>query len=124
MYDVPKGSAGALVNAIRDVMWTSENKAIGRAVVTPDGRLVVLAAPGIQSGVQTLVEEVAKHPPQGAQTVELHLFSRAREARRDPATSIPLGVGEIAQALDEVEPFAGAAGVHPRAARRALVAAR
>jgi hypothetical protein len=72
-----------------------ENNNIGRAVVTPDGRLAVLATPTVQTGVQALVDEIAKHPPTFEQTVELHYFLVLGK----PAASVqplPPGVSEIA----------------------------
>jgi hypothetical protein len=101
-YDVPKGPAGSLVRTISDVMWLGgESRNVGRAVVTPDGRLAVLAAPGVHSGVETLVDEVKKHPPIADQTVTLHYFLLIG----NPAPSAqpyPAGVGEIKDALDEI----------------------
>jgi hypothetical protein len=100
-YDVPKGTASSLVTTIKDVMWMGDNKNIGRAVVTPDGRIAVLASPGVQMGVQTLVDEVAKHPPTSAQTVELHYFLMLGKPAATPQPPPP-GVAEIQPALDEI----------------------
>jgi hypothetical protein len=100
-YDVPKGTASSLVTTMKDVLWMGENKLAGRAVVTPDGRLAVLAPPAVQSGVRALVDEVAKHPPASNQTVELHYFLVLGKpaASAQPA---PVGAGEIQPALDEI----------------------
>jgi hypothetical protein len=102
-YDVPRGTASSLVTTIKDVMWMGENKNIGRAVVTPDGRIAVLATPAVQAGVQTLVDEVAKHPPASGQgqTVELHYFLVLGKPAASPQPA-PAGVGEIQPALDEI----------------------
>lgn len=100
-YDVPKGTASSLVTTIKDVMWMGENKNIGRAVVTPDGRIAVLATPAVQMGVQGLVEEVAKHPPTGNPTVELHYFLVLGKPSAAPQPP-PLGAAEIQPALDEI----------------------
>ena len=100
-YDVPKGTASALVKTITSVMWMGENNNIGRAVVTPDGRLAVLATPSVQTGVQTLIDEVAKHPPTSEQTVELHYFLVLGKPAGS-AQPLPPGVSEIAPALDEI----------------------
>ena len=106
-YDVPKGTARSLVATIKDVMWIGENKNMGRAVVTPDGRLAVLATPGVQAGVQTLVDEVAKHPPAAEQTVTLHYFLVLGKPAPS-AQPYPGGVGEIKDALDEIVRSQGA----------------
>ncbi len=64
-YDVPKGSARAFLATFKDTFWMggkadgSDQKLVGRAAITPDGRLAVLATPNVQPGVQTLVDEVA-----------------------------------------------------------------
>lgn len=98
-YDVPKGTAGELVNTIKDVLWMNENKNVGRVAVTPDGRLAVLATPPVQSGVQQLIDEVTKHPPKADPTVTLHYFL---VLGKPGAAPYPNGVGEIKPALDEI----------------------
>ena len=102
-YDVPKGTASLLVSAFKDVMWMGENKLVGRAIVTPDGRLAVLATPGVQAGVQSLVDEVTKHPPLAATdpTVELHYFLVLGKPAAT-AQPYPAGVDEIKEGLDEI----------------------
>jgi hypothetical protein len=100
-YDVPKGTASSLLTTFKDIMWMGDNKLVGRAVITPDGRLAVLATPAVQAGVQSLVEELTKHPPTGDQTVELHYFLVLGKAAAAPQ-AYPAGVGEIKQALDEI----------------------
>ncbi len=99
-YDVPKGSASSLMTTFKDLMWMGDNKLTGRAVVTPDGRLAVLATPSVQTGVQALVDEVTKHPPTSDQTVELHYFLVL--AKPGAATPYPVGSTEIKAALDEI----------------------
>src|SRR4051812_35080220 len=66
-YDVPKGTGSSLVATFKNVMWMGVDKNVGRAVVTPDGRLAVLATPAVQAGVRALVDEVAKHPSASSQ---------------------------------------------------------
>jgi hypothetical protein len=102
-YDIPKGSATSLLYTFKDVMWMGDkNQMVGRAVLTPDGRLAVLATPGVQSGVEALVEEVKKHPPPAAdQTVTLHYFLVLGKPAPS-ATPYPAGSGEIKEALDEI----------------------
>jgi hypothetical protein len=101
-YDVPKGTASSLVTTFKDVMWMGDkNQSVGRAVVTPDGRIAVLATPAVQAGVQTLIDEVAKHPPASGQTVEIHYFLVFGKPAATPQPA-PAGVGEIQPALDEI----------------------
>jgi hypothetical protein len=100
-YDVPKGSARALVATLGDTLWMGDQKLVGRAVVTPDGRLVVLAPRHVHAGVETLVAEVAKHPPTYEQSVELHYFVLLGKPAAAP-TPPPPGLGEVQPALDEI----------------------
>src|SRR5262245_61767271 len=72
-YEVPKGTARSLVATLKDTFWMGEQqKLLGRASISPDGKLAVLAPANVQPGVQALVEEVTKHPPNYDQTIELH----------------------------------------------------
>lgn len=99
-YDVPKGTASSLMTTMKDVLWMGDNRQnVGRAVVTPDGRLLVLATPSVQAGVQSLVDEVTKHPPTTDQTVELHYFLVLAKPGSAP---YPAGANEIKPALDEI----------------------
>jgi len=101
-YDVPKGSARAVVTTLSDTFWMGENQArLGRAAITPDGRLTVLASQNVQAGVQTLVDEVTKHPPTYEQSVELHYFVLRGKPAASPQPP-PAGVSEIQPALDEI----------------------
>lgn len=100
-YDIPKGTGSSLVTTFKDVMWMGDNNLAGRAVVTPDGRLAVLATPAVQAGVRTLIDEVAKHPPASSQTVELHYFLVIGKPAASPQPPPP-GVAEIQPALDEI----------------------
>jgi hypothetical protein len=101
-YDIPKGSATSLLYTFKDVMWMGDkNQNVGRAVLTPDGRLAVLATPGVQAGVEALVEEVKKHPPAADQTVTLHYFLVLGKPTPS-AAPYPAGSGEIKEALDEI----------------------
>jgi hypothetical protein len=108
IYDVPKGTAGALATTLKDVTWLGEvaggatgGRNIGRAVVTPDGRLAVLATPAVQAGAQTLVDEVTTHPPQAEQSVELQYFIVYGKPAPSPQP-LPPGGAEIKPALDEI----------------------
>ena len=102
-YDVPKGTARSLVYTLKDALWLggTEQKTVGRAVITPDGRLAVLAAPNVHTGVQTLVDEVAKHPLKYDQTIELHYYLLLAKPASSPQP-LPPGVGDIKPALEEI----------------------
>jgi hypothetical protein len=100
-YDVPKGTGSSLVATFKDVLWMGTDKNVGRAVVTPDGRLAVLATPAVQAGVRVLVDDVAKHPPAASQMVELHYFLVIGKPAASPQPP-PAGVAEIQPALDEI----------------------
>jgi hypothetical protein len=101
-YDVPKGTVRPLRSAIKDALWLNENqKNVGRAVVTPDGRLAVLATRNVQAGVKALVDEVAKNPPTLEQTIELRywlLVGHPAPAAQPP----PAELAEIQPALTEI----------------------
>jgi hypothetical protein len=107
-YDVPKGSARSVVATLDSTFWVgSDQKRIGRAAITPDGRLAVLATQSVQTGVQTLVEEIAKHPPTFEQSIELHYFVLLGKPAASPQPP-PAGVSEIQPALDEIARSQGA----------------
>jgi hypothetical protein len=100
-YDVPKGSARAVVSTLGDTFWMGDQKLVGRASITPDGRLAVLATQNVQGGVQTLVDEITKHPPTFEQSIELHYFVLLGKPAASPQPP-PAGVSEIQLALDEI----------------------
>jgi hypothetical protein len=101
-YDVPKGAARAVVSTLNATFWMGDQQKLpGRASVTPDGRLVVLATQNVQVGVQTLVDEVTKHPPTFEQSIELHYFVILGKPAPSPQPP-PAGVTEIQPALDEI----------------------
>lgn len=101
-YDVPKGSARSVVSTLDNTFWVgTDQKRIGRAAITPDGRLAVLASQNVQTGVQTLVDEITKHPPTYEQSIELHYFVLLGKPAASPQPP-PAGVSEIQPALDEI----------------------
>jgi hypothetical protein len=100
-YDVPRGTARQVVASLKDVLWMGDQKIVGRAVVTPDGRLAVLAPPNIQSGIQPLIDEVRKRPAKYEQGIELHYFVVVGKPATSPQPPPP-GAGEIQNALDEI----------------------
>jgi hypothetical protein len=100
-YEVPKGSARSVVSTLGDTFWMGDQKLIGRATITPDGRLAVLATQNVQVGVQTLVDEITKHPPTYEQSIELHYFVVFGKPAASPQPP-PAGASEIQSALDEI----------------------
>lgn len=100
-YEVPKGTVRALTTTIKDALTLDEKTTIGRATVTPDGRLAVLAPQNVQANVQQLIEEVASHPPKYDQTIELHYWVVLGKPMATPQPPVP-GAGEIQPALDEI----------------------
>jgi hypothetical protein len=102
-YEVPKGTVRGLESVVKDVFWVPEKAPpIGRATVTPDGRLAVVAPHNVQAGVERLVEQVSKSPPPPEQTIELHYWLLvARPAAT--ASPLPPGTSEIEPALAEIQ---------------------
>jgi hypothetical protein len=101
-YAVPKGSARSIVAVLDATFWVGEQqKRYGRVAVTPDGRVAVLAPANVQTGIETLVDEVAKHPPTFDGMIELHYFVVVGK----PGSSdqpFPPGMSEIQPAFDEI----------------------
>lgn len=106
-YEVAGENAAEVRGVLKTVLfWGSDGKDsqkfIGRADVTSDGRLVVLASEDVQSGVKTLVDSVSKHPPKSATSVELtYWLVQAAPAGKDAPRAA--GLQEIAPALAEIE---------------------
>ena len=101
-YEVPKGSARSVVATLDATFWMGEQqRRLGRVSITPDGRLLVLASQNVQVGVQTLVDEITKHPPTYEQRIELHYFVLLGKPAASPQPP-PAGVSEIQPALDEI----------------------
>jgi hypothetical protein len=103
-YEAPKGSVAALTSTIKDVLWFDEHKTLGRAIVTPDGRIAVLAPHNVQADVQDLIDEVKKHPPVAHSAIEIHYFLVIGK----PGAAQPTpGAAEIQPALDEISRTVG-----------------
>lgn len=101
-YDVPKGSARSVIATLDATFWMGEQqRRLGRVSTTPDGRVLVLASQNVQVGVQTLVDEITKHPPAFEQSIELHYFVVLGKPASSPQPP-PAGVSEIQPALDEI----------------------
>lgn len=107
-YEVPNDGAGQMRSVLKDMMWFGsggqDNKGqyVGRVEVGPDGRLLVLASPGVHEGVKALLDQMAKAPPKGRSTIELNYWfvigkpGATKEAR-------PANLAEVAPALAEIE---------------------
>lgn len=103
-YEVPKGTAQQLRSTLQTVLWLGgenkdANKYAGRADVTPDGRLLVLAPENVQEGVKALVSSVSAAPAQ-PDSVRLEYWV----VRGTPGKSeVAANLHEVAPALKEVE---------------------
>lgn len=101
-YDVPKGSIRPLLTTFKDGFWVDDKTPpVGRATMTPDGRLMVVAPHNMQAGVQALVDEVAKHPPVADSTIELHYWLVMGRPSASPGPVTP-GMKEVQPALEEI----------------------
>jgi hypothetical protein len=102
-YEVPKGTVRGLETVVKDVFWVADKTPpVGRATITPDGRLAVVAPHNMQAGVQELVDQVAKSPPSLEPTIELHYWL----VLAHPAAAVspaPPGTKEIETALAEIQ---------------------
>jgi hypothetical protein len=102
-YDVPKGTIRPLLTTFKDGFWVDEKTPpVGRATITPDGRLMVVAPANMQVGVQALVDEITKHPPASADfTTEIHYWI---VVGHPGSASPPLSpaLKEVQPALDEI----------------------
>jgi hypothetical protein len=102
-YDVPKGTVRGLETVVKDVFWVADKTPpVGRATVTPDGRLAVVAPHNVQEGVQTLIDNVAKNPPLLEPTIELHYWLLVARGAAAPSPPPP-GTKEIEPALAEIQ---------------------
>ncbi len=102
IYEVPKGTARPVLQSMKDAFYLDDTKKnVGRASLTPDGRIAVLAPANMQVGVRDLVEGVEKSPPKPEQTIELHYFVVVGTPSASAAPP-PDGVTEIQPALDEI----------------------
>jgi hypothetical protein len=100
-YEVPKGTVRTLTSTIDHAFYLGPDKSLGRATVTPDGRVAVLAPQNVQANVQQLIDDIAKHPPTFEQTMELHYWVVLGKPSKAPEPP-PVGANEIQPALDEI----------------------
>jgi len=106
-YDVPKGTVRGLETVVKDVFWVADKTPpLGRATVTPDGRLAVVAPANVQAGVQTLIDNVSKNPPLLEPTIELHYWLVVAHPAAAPSPPLP-GTREIEPALAEIQRSTG-----------------
>jgi hypothetical protein len=106
-YEVPKGAARSLETVVKDVFYAGSNAPpVGRATITPDGRLAVVAPHNVQVGVQTLVDEVSKNPPAAEPTIDLHYWLVVGRPASAPSPAPP-DAKEIEGALAEIQRTSG-----------------
>ena len=106
-YNVPKGTARGLESVVKDVFYAGDKATpLGRASITPDGRLAVVAPHTMQAGVQTLVDEISKNPPMLEPTIELHYWLVVATPA-STASPPPAGTKEIEPALAEIQRVSG-----------------
>lgn len=104
-YDVPNNGAQRLRSVLKDLLWFGSeekgaNKYVGRADVTPDGRLIVLAPEAVHEGVKMLVSSITAKPvaEPGTLTLNYWVVIGAPGKSETPPT-----LAEIAPALAELE---------------------
>ncbi len=123
IYEVPKGTARPVLQTMKEAFYFDDTKKnVGRASLTPDGRIAVLAPANMQVGVRDLVEGVEKSPPKAEQTIELHYFVVDRHPERVGSAAARRRHRDPARARRD-RPLPGAAEVHAGAAHRARRAA-
>jgi hypothetical protein len=106
-YDVPKGVARGLQTVVKDVFWVADKTPpVGRATITPDGRLAVVAPRNVQEGVQALVDNVVKNPPMLEPTISLHYWLLVAHPAAAPSPTPP-GAKEVEPALVEIQKSTG-----------------
>jgi hypothetical protein len=106
-YSVPKGAARSLETVVKDVFDTGANTPpVGRASITPDGRLAVVAPRNVQAGVQSLVDDVSKNPPAAEPTIDLHYWLLVGRPASTPSAAPP-DAKEIEGALAEIQRTSG-----------------
>ena len=108
-YEVPNDGAAQMRSVLKDVMWFGsggqDNKGqfVGRADVSPDGRLLVLASAGVQEGVRGLIEQMSKNPGKARSTIEISYWlveGTPSTAKENPR---PASLTEVSPALAEIE---------------------
>lgn len=103
-YDVPAGSAQRLRGALMEVFKVGFSDKdtptfAGRADVTPDGRLLVLAPEAVQEGVKGFVASIAKAGSKGPEAVTLTYWVVTGVAGAEQKEPMP---AELEGALAEV----------------------
>lgn len=105
-YDVPNDGAVQVRQVLKTLLWMGSDgkdsqKYVGRAEVGPDGRLVVMATEGVQGGVKSLIDALAKNPPKAPARYALSYWFVFAMPGKGAAPAANLG--EVSEALAEIE---------------------
>jgi len=102
VYEVPRGTAGDLRQALARVLGDvrdSTQPASGRVTVTPDGRMLVLASAKVQAGVRAVVDAVSQRPVKPPARIDMNYWF-VLGTRGDG--ELPEDLRAIQPALDEL----------------------
>ncbi len=114
-YEVPNDGAGQMRGILKDMMWfgsggkENTGQYVGRVEVGPDGRLLVLATPGVHDGVKALLDQMARAPQKGRSTIELdYWFVEGKPYEGKEAPAVPANLAQLTPALAEIAKTDGA----------------
>jgi len=107
IYSVPHGFENEVRSMLVSALGTDENR-IGRASVGPAGKLVVVAPPGVQKGVEALVRELEaldSPPPTPVPVTLTYWMVVGKPAGGDGPATGPAGRFEVVgNGLDDLAP--------------------
>lgn len=103
-YEVPGNAAPQLRNVLMNALRLQSDgkdsaKYVGRAEVTPDGKLLVLGSVGVQEGVTALLAAMKANPAKPPPTITTEYWIVLAKPGAEP---LPDALKAIAPALDEV----------------------
>jgi hypothetical protein len=101
-YEVPAGTVREMRSALNGVLGNIKEATetpLGRANITPDGRLLVLAPEKLQAGIHAMVEQASKRPNAMPARVETTVWFVIGKRGGKGATA---SLQEIQPALDEI----------------------
>ena len=101
-YEVPAGRAEELSRVLSGAMpRDAAGNQIARVTSSPDGRVLVVGARGIQKGVESVLAEAARHPATPPPTVDMsYWLVSGKSAAKSGETSADLK--EVGTALDAI----------------------